>query len=175
MNILAAGLQRRRPKRALLRPYQLVHPFRRLSEKLLVFLRSPYHVRRYVADGDDEVFQQLILIARGKQRRPNGKLIKNAADAPHVDRVIVLDTKHDLWRAIVAALHIKESGSAVLAAGTEVNDLHLIILIIREQNILRLHITVNNSFIPHKFETLADLLRYYLQLLRIESLLTPLI
>lgn len=85
--------------------------------------------------------------------------------------MIILNAEDDLRRPVIPTLHIEETRSAVLTTRSEVDYLDLIILIIREQNIFWLHITVNYAFVLHEFETLAHLFRYDLKLLRIKSLL----
>lgn len=65
--------------------------------------------------------------------------------------MVIFYSENDLRRSVVPTLHIEESGRAVFATGAEVDYFYLIILIIREQYVLRLHITMNNAFILHEF------------------------
>ena len=51
----------------------------------------------------------------------------------------------------------------------------MIELVVREQDVLRLHVTVNDPFVFHEFQALANLLGNYLQLLWVESLLGSLV
>lgn len=175
VDILAAWLQRCGAERALLRPNELIVSIRRLPEELLILLRLAYHVRRYVANCDYQVFEQLVFVSRREERRADRQLIKNTTNTPHVNCMIILNTEYNLRRPVIPTLHVEESRCAILATRTEVNDFDLIILIISEENILRFHVAMNNAFILHELESLAHLLCNNFELLWIERLLRSLI
>lgn len=65
--------------------------------------------------------------------------------------MVVLDAEDDLGRAIVPTLYVKEAAGTVLATGAEVDQLHLVELVVREEDVLRLHVTVDYAFVLHKF------------------------
>ena len=89
--------------------------------------------------------------------------------------MIILNTEHNFRRPVVPTLYIEESRCAILATRTEVNNFDLIILLIGEENVFRLHVAMNNAFILHELESLADLLCNNFELLWIECLLRSLI
>ena len=168
---LARGLKWARAQRAFLGSYQFILSVSEVSEKLFVFLRLPNHIMRQLPDRYDEVLQELVLVPGWEERRAYGQLVQDAADTPHVDRVVVLDSEDDFRRSIVTTLYVKESRGAVLATCAKIYKFDLVELVVGEEYVLRLHIAVDNPFVLHVFQALAYLFRYHLQLLRIECLL----
>jgi hypothetical protein len=75
--------------------------------------------------------------------------------------MVIFDAEYDLRCPVVSTLHIEESGRAIFTTCTKVNYFDLIVFIICEKNVLRLHIAMNNAFILHIFESLAHLLCDY--------------
>lgn len=94
---------------------------------------------------------------RREKRRATHKLIEYAAQAPHIHRMVIVQTQYYLRCSIVSTLHIKEPSGAIFTTGSKVYNFNSIILFICEQNILRLHITMNDALILHIFQALAYL------------------
>lgn len=162
---------------ALVRPLQLIlgRLVTSLIEEFFLLLGRLDHIVWHGAERDEEVLEQLIFVFGWENGRANNHLVENAAEAPHVDGVVVLDAQHDFRRSIVTTLHIEEAGRAVSAAGTEVNDLHSVVRCVSEQDVLRLYIAMNDAFVAHELEAGAHLPRDTLELSLTESALVELV
>jgi len=94
----------------------------------------------------------LFLILACKNRVPDEQLVKDAAKGPHVDRRIVADAHHDLWRSIEPRLDISVELVLLVRARAKVNDFDTTLVTLAKQNILGLHITVHNAELFHVME-----------------------
>lgn len=73
--------------------------------------------------------------------------------------MVVRNTKDGLWRAIEPALDVRESILIALAAGPEVNQRYRPALSVREEDVLRLQVAMNDTFSFHELQALAHLFR----------------
>lgn len=87
--------------------------------------------------------------------------------------MVILETDHDFRSPVVTTLHVEEARREVLATCTEVDDFNSLVPIIRKENILRLHVAVDNTRVLHELESLAHLVGDTLQLLLSEDSFSP--
>lgn len=149
---LTLRLQRSRAQRARLATLENVillflAPEVKLREILPLFVQ----MNRYIAEGNYEEFQQLILILRWEQRRVVGDLEQDASDAPDVHGVLVGALEYYLRRSVHAALHIAEAELVILATGAKIDELDVPELVIDEENVLGLDVAVNHALVFHVF------------------------
>ena len=128
------------------------------------------YVRRNISKCNSKEFKQFIFILCREQRTTIDHFEKNAAEGPHVDRMVVGYAEYDLGCSIHSALDIGKASLIALAASSKIDNLDLICIFIREENVLWLNITVYYTLGLHVKQTLANLLGNLLDLKITEAL-----
>lgn len=128
------------------------------------------YVRRNISKCNSKEFKQFIFILCREQRTTIDHFEKDAAEGPHVDRMVVGYAEHDLGCSIHSALDIGKASLIALTAGSKINNFDLICIFIREENVLWLDITVYYTLGLHVEQTFANLLGNLLDLKITEAL-----
>jgi hypothetical protein len=92
-----------------------------------------------------------------EQRNPGVKFRQNAPEAPHINRGGVGDAKDDLWSSVEPRLNVSVDTLILEATASIVNDLYARLVLLLEQDILWLQITVDNAMISLILQGLQDL------------------
>lgn len=68
--------------------------------------------------------------------------------------MIIFHSQDDFWASIIPTLDIKETISATITTGAEIDYFHSLVSIISKDYVLRLHITVDDALVLHVFQAL---------------------
>ena len=128
-------------------------------KRLVVFVEedlSPrchnYHRSRRHSLHLHDALNLLFLIFSCKNWESNIELVENAAERPHVDGGRVPDPHHDLWRSVKSTLDVSVKLISFIGSTAEINDLNSTFVRFPEQNVLWLHIAVNNIVLLHEVQ-----------------------
>lgn len=103
---------------------------------------SDHVVRRYTVQLHD-VGELLVLAFTREEREAGEKLRHDGPKRPHVNRRGVRNTKNDLWRPVEPRLDIGVYPLAHEATAPIVNDLNTRLVLLLQQNILRLQVAMD--------------------------------
>ena len=82
-----------------------------------------------------------------EKRIADVQLVEDAAKAPHVDGLRVLDTQDDLWCSVEPGLDIGVYFLILKATTSKINNLDSTLVYLSEQNILWLKVTMNDAML----------------------------
>lgn len=95
-----------------------------------------------------------------EKREAGVKFGKDGSKGPDVDGSGVRDSKNDLWRPVESGLDVGVDPLAHETARTVVNDLDARLVLLLQQDILRLEVAVNQIVIGVELQRLKDLNSY---------------
>lgn len=99
----------------------------------------------------------LLLVLTREQRIADVELIKDAAEAPHVDGAVVGDAEHDLWRPIESGLDIGINFLIFKTTGAEIDDFDARLVDLPEENVLWLEVAVHDVVLAEEVKRYKDL------------------
>lgn len=99
------------------------------------------------------ILHLLILILPRKHRNSSVQFRQNAASAPDIDTVIIRNAKRDLRRSVIPRLYIRIQSLLLKTARPEIYDFYAGFVVLLQQDVLRLQVTVNNLLVPKKLQT----------------------
>ena len=94
----------------------------------------------------------LFFVFTGKDWETDVQFVQDAAQRPHVDGWRVPDAHHDLWRSVKTRLDVSVKLFFLVGATSEVNDFDATLVALAEQDVLRLHIAVDDFEFLHVVE-----------------------
>ena len=87
----------------------------------------------------------------------NVQFVENASQTPHIDGRRVPDAHHDLWCSVEPTLDIGVELVNLVSSTSKVNYFDSTLVWLPQQNILRLHVTVDNVVLLHVVERHEEL------------------
>lgn len=99
----------------------------------------------------------ILLVLAWEEREPRIQFCQNAAKAPHVDCLRIRNPKNDFGRPVKPRLYVGVNALIEHAARPIVNYLDSRLVRLLEQNVLRLHIAVDDIVFALKLQGLQDL------------------
>ena len=90
-------------------------------------------------------------------------LVDDEAEAPHIDGMVIGDTKENFWCAIVPALDVSETILVLSATAAKVDNLDRRVRLVCEHDVLRLQVAVNDLDLNELLQANQNLLGYLTQ------------
>ena len=145
---------------ALLTSYLSCYPSLIDFVKLFEFLGLFLHVLRNFSNRHHKVFKELIFVSCRVQWSTCYQLIQDATKAPHVYRMVILNSQYYFWSPIIPTLYIKETRREIFTTCSKIYYFDLVEFFICKQYVFRFHITMYYTLILHIFQALTYLSCY---------------